>query len=392
MTTLHAFISGHRAELFSRCIRKLKEESPSRSVDELADNLSSFVDEVIRALRHDAGLCDTSPLPSGSATASGIGERRQLNGYPITQVARTFSVVCDSVGALGDLYQEIFTSREYRVFNLCLDAGIASAIDRYFDCAQSKQRSAAAEKIGFLAHELRNRAMSCRLAYTILKRGDVGIDSKTGDVLGRNLIRLEELLNLSLVAAQVDARMPPEFRTIHLAALFRELAAGVFPERGIAVVVDVDESLAIEADERIVVSAIVNLLQNAIKFTRDCGRVVLRARPNGDRVVMEVEDECGGLPPGRAEDLFVPFVQVGTDPRGVGLGLPITRDAVRAHGGEVGVRDLPGKGCVFTVCLPRESPFSRRSPTPSKSPSFAGDPSAHASFANVAHVGERTRT
>ena len=68
-----------------------------------------------------------------------------------------------------------------------------------------------------------------------------------------------------------------------------------------------------------------------------------------------MEDECGGLPKRKREDLFKPFVQGRDDKRGVGLGLAITRDAVHALSGELDVRDLPGRGCVFVVELPRSA-------------------------------------
>ena len=70
-------------------------------------------------------------------------------------------------------------------------------------------------------------------------------------------------------------------------------------------------------------------------------------------MLVEVEDECGGLPPGKAGDLFRPFEQRGGDRTGLGLGLSITRKSIEADGGTVRVRDMPGTGCVFTIDLPR---------------------------------------
>lgn len=68
------------------------------------------------------------------------------------------------------------------------------------------------------------------------------------------------------------------------------------------------------------------------------------------------EDECGGLPPGKSEDLFESFAQRAHDPSGLGLGLSICRRAAQVCAGEVYVRDLPGKGCIFTLDLPRKPP------------------------------------
>jgi signal transduction histidine kinase len=71
---------------------------------------------------------------------------------------------------------------------------------------------------------------------------------------------------------------------------------------------------------------------------------------DGTRV--EVEDRCGGLPQGNAGELFEPFVQQGENRTGFGLGLAIVKQALEAHGGRVSVRNLPGKGCVFSLDLP----------------------------------------
>ena len=115
----------------------------------------------------------------------------------------------------------------------------------------------------------------------------------------------------------------------------------------------VDGGLVVDADRQMLSSAIANLLQNAFKFTPPDGHVLLTARAAGDRIVIEVEDECGGLAEGKTEELFQPFQQRNGDKTGLGLGLSISRRGVEASGGKVRVRNLPGTGCVFTIDLPR---------------------------------------
>jgi signal transduction histidine kinase len=70
-------------------------------------------------------------------------------------------------------------------------------------------------------------------------------------------------------------------------------------------------------------------------------------------VRFDVEDECGGLPEGATEELFRPFEQRGSNRTGVGLGLSVCVKGARANGGQIRVRNLPGKGCIFTFELPR---------------------------------------
>ena len=100
-------------------------------------------------------------------------------------------------------------------------------------------------------------------------------------------------------------------------------------------------------------TAVENLLQNAFKFTKPGTEVSLNARSAGDRVVIEVADHCGGLPPGGHEKLFLAFTQRSVNRAGVGLGLSICRRNVEANNGVLRVRDVPGTGCVFTIDLPR---------------------------------------
>ena len=79
---------------------------------------------------------------------------------------------------------------------------------------------------------------------------------------------------------------------------------------------------------------------------------MLRARAEQGRLLIETEDECGGIPQGKS-DLFQAFGdRRGGDRSGLGLGLSIARKAVRAHRGEISIRNMPGKGCVFIIDLP----------------------------------------
>ena len=102
-------------------------------------------------------------------------------------------------------------------------------------------------------------------------------------------------------------------------------------------------------------SAVGNLLQNAFKFTQHHTAVSLSAYAADDRVRIDVEDNCGGLPSGDTEEMFRPFAQNGEDKSGVGLGLSICRRSVEANNGILSVSDLPGSGCVFTIDLPRHA-------------------------------------
>ena len=80
--------------------------------------------------------------------------------------------------------------------------------------------------------------------------------------------------------------------------------------------------------------------------------VHLHASLAADRLLIEVEDHCGGLRTATPEKLLLPFVQSGEDRSGLGLGLDICRRSVEANNGVVRVKDVPGSGCIFTIELP----------------------------------------
>ena len=114
------------------------------------------------------------------------------------------------------------------------------------------------------------------------------------------------------------------------------------------------EGLAIEADQHILAAVVGNLLQNAFTFTRPNSTVTLKVGASADRVLIEVQDECGGLPgAGDAKELFPSFEQRGADRTGLGIGLAFSRWGAEANGARLYARNLPDQGCVFIVDLPQ---------------------------------------
>jgi signal transduction histidine kinase len=100
---------------------------------------------------------------------------------------------------------------------------------------------------------------------------------------------------------------------------------------------------------------LMNLLSNAIRFT-EVGTVTLRARRNGGRIAIAVEDTGVGIPADALELIFEEFRQVDSSPTrkhgGTGLGLAISRHFARLLGGDITVTSVVGEGSTFTVTLP----------------------------------------
>ena len=195
------------------------------------------------------------------------------------------------------------------------------------------------------------------LAFEVLKSGTVGIGGSTGGVLGRNLVALRDLIDRSLAEVRLEAGLHRQQR-VPLTQLMEEVEVAAAIEakiRGLQLTVTpVEPGVVIEVDRQLIAAALANLLQNAFKFSRPGGHVVLRTdtATAAGRVLIDVEDECGGLPPGAAEDLFRAFEQRSADRSGLGLGLAIARESVETNGGQIRARSLPGRGCIFTIDLP----------------------------------------
>ncbi len=139
-----------------------------------------------------------------------------------------------------------------------------------------------------------------------------------------------------------------------LAPALRETARGC-QEKGVRLVTDADpEAPRVLADRERAGLVLTSLLRNACAHTPAGGSVTVKADPWEGRVRFTVSDTGEGIPSAHLERIFEPFYQVpGTqDQGGVGLGLPISRDIVRSHGGEIHVDSEEGRGTTVWFTLP----------------------------------------
>jgi signal transduction histidine kinase len=245
--------------------------------------------------------------------------------------------------------------QKFHTLNRCLDTAIAAAVTEYGRLKDEATSHHEVERLGQVAHELRNLIQTALLSFQVVKTGRVGITGSTGAVLGRSLVDLRNLVDSALSEVRLAATTQRRAR-VSLLVFVDEIAvaANMHAEyRDIRLTVEpVDPSLAISVDPQLLASALMNLLHNAFKYTHANGQVTLRTRAENGRVFIEVEDECGGIRQ-KDPDLFRPFGdRRGSDRSGLGLGLSISRKAVEANGGEVHTLDLPGKGCIFGIELP----------------------------------------
>lgn len=374
---LYEFLTANREELVSRCAAKVAKRPIPPPSPAQTHGIPLFLSQIIDTLGRDAafdelasrrisGGTDPGQTPTSSEIGEGAaqhGDELQRKGFTVDQVVHDYGDLCQAITELAVEQDAAITTTEFRTLNRCLDNAIADAVTRFGSERERSIRDWAAqdtnERLGFLAHELRGKLNVVRLAVEAIKRGTVGASGATARILDRSLSSMGDIIDRSFAEVRLGTGLPPKEERILIAGLFEEVQifAGLQSgAKGLKLAVRPGEpGLSVYADRHTIVSALSNLVQNAIKFTPSGGHIALMARSAEDRVLIDVEDQCGGLPSGDPEELFRPFAQRSRDRGGLGLGLSISQRSVEANGGKLYVRNRPGKGCVFTIDLRKRS-------------------------------------
>jgi signal transduction histidine kinase len=356
---LHAFVADNRAEILARAARRVsaRDEAPAPASGS-PDGLPHFLDQLERALQR-APSSDPVDDAALEGSAEHLGAELFREGLTVSQVVKGYGDLCQAITGLADERAVAIESGDFQILNLCLDDATAGAVAEY---ARQRERAISdegTERLGVLAHELRDVLNSVILSARMITSGRVPIQGSTSAILARNLLRMQTLIDRSMADVRLEAEIQhlervPVWQLIEEVEIGAQMSAQTMGLN--FVVTSLDKTVAVQADRQILAAAIANLLQNAFKFTRKGTTVRLRASATDGRVLIEVEDECGGLPVKNAETLLRPFVQRGKNRSGVGLGLAICMKAVTAMGGELRVKDRPREGCVFAIELPKAPP------------------------------------
>jgi len=360
---LHEFLDGNVSAI-AASVRQKFLIGPDRAAfaDRDDGHLELFVKQLIETLRDGASNSE-SCNPEIRATAARHGAQLLAQGFTVAHVVHGYGSVCQAITDLAVARSAPITTSEFRTLNQCLDAAIAGAVTEYSRQRDQGASAQSTKDLGFFAHELRNLLSSAMLAFESLEKGQVAVGGSTGGVLRRSLLGLRDLVDRALSEVRLQVGVDRR-EYVRVAEIVEEVEASGIIEaqaRGSYLVVNPGGyDLFVEVDRHLIASALANLVQNGIKFSPPKGSVTLSVRPVGDRVLIEISDQCGGLPAGGAEGLFRPYVQKHRDRGGLGLGLAIARQSVEANGGLLRVRDFPGKGCVFTVDLPSATPPAPR--------------------------------
>jgi signal transduction histidine kinase len=351
---LHDVLAATRDEVIERWKAQIRGTLAPEAMpaSELVDHIPEFVDEIVFALRADAGLA----APDVGPTAAGHGAQRLRLGFSLESVVREYGTLRDAIVDTARSGGHPITFRELQILFDGIVDGIARAVAEYTRQRDAELSRQANEHFAFVAHELRDPLSSASTAFQLLKyKGQLPADGRAVGALERGLVRASELIDQTLQMARVASGIELHPQPTTLAALFDEAEVSSVSEADakdidIRAVVTGDDVILL--DTRLVRSALGNLVRNAVKYTPSGHRVEVRGHLADGRAVIEVEDRCGGLPPGKVEAAFGPFVRLTEREQGFGLGLAIAKQAVDAHGGSIRVQNLPGRGCIFVLEFP----------------------------------------
>ena len=208
---LHDFLTAYRADLIERCREKVAERAaPKATTTELEHGVPFFLDQLIKTLQVEQ---TSSPMqsrkvsgPSGGhqhgvseigETATRHGRELSVAGFTVDQVVHDYGDLCQAVTDLACERGVQIDIDEFRTLNRCLDNAIAGAVTEFSYQHEvltvDKAVQGFNERLGFLAHDLRNQLHTAMLALTAIRAGNVGASGATGTVLSHSLVRLRNL-------------------------------------------------------------------------------------------------------------------------------------------------------------------------------------------------------
>ena len=261
-----------------------------------------------------------------------------------------------------DLYSPNRHTLEIKAFPLGHSTPPAGAVAIVDDVSELRRLEAMRRDfVANLSHELKTPlgALSL-LAETLEGEDDPEVVSMLTARLGTEARRFSQIVDDLLDLSRIEAGSTGTLVPVPVAALIGEAIEGFHePAAARRIRLEIsppEEDLWVMANRRDLVSALANLVDNAIKYSEPGGPVYVSAGRSGDRACVWVRDEGVGIPKRDQERVFERFYRVDRARSrwtgGTGLGLAIVRHVAAYHGGDVSVQSVEGEGSTFTLSLP----------------------------------------
>ena len=322
----------------------------------LRDHIPQFIDEMIAAIaRRDDEVKEGGP---GSPVEHGA--QRLAAGFDIKEVVIEYNILRGAVHDVAEGGGLQLSATDCRFVNHILDDAIAWAVDTFAKEQSAEIHRRRDEHLAFVAHDVRTPLNAITLTADLLME-ESAADESTADLLRalqRNAHRISDIIRRIMEqdsAIDSDTNLRPVRREFDLWPLVHRLLQDLRPvteDARVRVANLVPRHLAIHADAILLARALQNLVGNAVKFAPD-GAIEIGAKEMEGGVECWVRDDGAGIEPDRLQRIFDKR-ETDADPSraGFGLGLAIFKQIVEAHGGEVHVESVPGKGALFRFAIP----------------------------------------
>lgn len=330
-------------------------------VPTLDDHVPELLDELVVAFRKVAD--ETIPEAVLQGSPPNHGRQRLQDGFDIVEVVAEYNILRGCIHDLAERNNVSLRGTAFHILNRVLDEAIGMAVQTFATQQALEVQRRREEYLAFVAHDLRTPLNAISLAASALTRGLVGAASNPETArmlktLHRNERRLGELVDRVLKESDhvgTESGVRVEAREFDLWPLVETVVRDLQPvaeTAGTRVVNSVPDEVSAYADAGLVRRVLQNLIANAINFTPR-GEVTVEAREIGNGgVEVLVRDTGAGIPADRLEAIFDKGETDSTQEGATGLGLPIVKAFVEAHGGEVTVESEEGKGSTFRFTLP----------------------------------------
>jgi signal transduction histidine kinase len=215
-----------------------------------------------------------------------------------------------------------------------------------------------------VSHELKTPLSLIRLFAETLELGRLKSPEKAQEyyrIINNESRRLTQLINNILDFSKIEAgRREYQFAETNLAEVIQEVLRSYEYQiigAGFQLQTEIDNNLpAVSLDRDAIAQALLNLLNNAVKYSPTTKHLEVRAFALSNRVIIEIADRGIGIPRSEQKKIFEKFYRVSNglvhDTKGSGLGLSIVKHIIEAHGGQISVESITGKGSRFIVAIP----------------------------------------
>ncbi len=333
---------------------------PEMLDDVITRNVSDAQTDKNHAVMMLRGKYDSAALAQSSGWDGGTPEvERNLEGA-FSGLTLAIKLKGTTLAAIGERFARI-SFITLAALSLVLAGGIALTYRNV-----TKEMALARLKSDFVSnvsHELRTPLSLIRLYAETLEMGRLTSPDKYQEyyrIIRKESERLTALINNILDFSRIEAgRKEYDFRETDLSELVHNTLDSYryqLEQGGFQFEEKIDEVPPMRVDREAMARSLLNLVNNALKYSQDRKYIGVNLYRDNGSVKLEVVDQGIGIPHDEQQKIFEKFYRVG-DPlvhntKGSGLGLSLVRHIVQAHGGEVSVDSAPGQGSKFTIVLP----------------------------------------